>query len=65
LFLGLQHCFLPFIANGGFLLWRALMYLPFALYAGLMLKLRPTLMPYFAILHVLMDLSALGVYLTL
>ncbi len=63
LFLGLQHCFLPLIANGGFILWRALMYLPFALYAGLMLKLRPGLLPYFAVLHVLMDISALSVYL--
>lgn len=65
LFLGLQHCFLPFIPDWNFILWRGLMYLPFALYAGLMLKLRPSLMPYFAIVHALMDFSALGVYLTL
>ena len=65
LFLGLQHCFLPFIPDWGFILWRGLMYLPFAMYAGLMLKLRPSLMPYFAIVHALMDFSALGVYLTL
>ena len=41
------------------------MYLPFALYAGLMVKLRPTLLPYFAIVHALMDFSVLSVYLTL
>ncbi|PKN93611.1 MAG: hypothetical protein CVU44_09700 [Chloroflexi bacterium HGW-Chloroflexi-6] len=63
LFLGLQHCFLPFIADGNYLLWRGLMYLPFALYAGLMIKLRPSLLPYFAVVHTLMDFSALSVYL--
>lgn len=63
LFLGLQHCFLPFIAAGNYLLWRGLMYLPFALYAGLMIKLRPSLLPYFAVVHTLMDFSALSVYL--
>lgn len=65
LFLSIQHCFLPFIPDWGFILWRGLMYLPFAIYAGLMLKLRPGLMPYFAIVHALMDVSALSVYLTL
>ena len=65
LFLALQHCFLPFIGNWGFILWRGLMYLPFALYGGLMVKLRPNLLPYFAVVHTLMDVSALSVYLTL
>lgn len=65
LFLGLQHCFLPFIADGNYLLWRGLMYLPFALYAGLMIKLRPSLLPYFAVIHTLMDFSALSVYFML
>jgi membrane protease YdiL (CAAX protease family) len=65
LFLGLQHCFLPFIVDGGYLLWRGLMYLPFALYAGLMIKLRPSLLPYFAVVHTLMDFSALSVYFML
>jgi hypothetical protein len=40
------------------------MYLPFALYGGLMVKLRPNLLPYFAIVHSLMDVTVLGVYLT-
>jgi hypothetical protein len=65
LFLSAQHCFLPFIADWGFILWRGLMYLPFALYVGLMVKLRPTLLPYFAVIHALMDFSALAVYLIL
>jgi membrane protease YdiL (CAAX protease family) len=65
LFLALQHCFLPLVANRGFILWRGLMYLPFALYGGLIIKLRPSLLPYFAIAHILMDVSALSVYIAL
>ncbi len=44
------------------LLWRLGMYLPFALFIGLALKLRPSLLPYFAIIHALMDISTLAVY---
>ena len=64
-FLSLQHIFLPFYADWKYILWRGLMYLPFALFAGLMVKLRPNLLPYFAIVHALMDVSVLTVYLTL
>jgi membrane protease YdiL (CAAX protease family) len=64
-FLSLQHIFIPTIADWNYILWRGLMYLPFALYAGLMVKLRPNLLPYFAIVHALMDVSVLTVYLTL
>ena len=62
-FLGAQHMFLPLIPDGRFMLWRLLMYMPFALFAGFFLKLRPTLLPYFMIVHALMDLSAVSVYL--
>jgi hypothetical protein len=64
-FLGAQHMFLPLILDGRFMLWRLGMYLPFALFAGLALKLRPTLLPYLMIIHALMDFSAVAVYLTL
>ena len=64
-FLGAQHMFLPLILDGRFMLWRFLMYLPFALFAGLMLKLRPTLLPYYMIVHALVDVSAVSVYLML
>lgn len=63
LFLAAQHMFLPLILDGGFILWRLLMYLPFALYAGLMIKLRPSLLPYYLIVHALIDVSAVAVYL--
>jgi hypothetical protein len=62
-FLGAQHMFLPLILDGRFMLWRLGMYLPFTLFAGLMLKLRPSLLPYFMIVHALVDLSAVSVYL--
>lgn len=61
-FLAAQHCFLPLIFDGRFILWRLGMYLPFALFAGLVLKLRPTLLPYFAMIHALIDVSAVLVY---
>ncbi len=62
LFLAAQHIFLPFVPDARFILWRLGMYLPFALFAGLPLKLRPNLLPYFAIVHALMDISTLSVY---
>ena len=62
-FLAAQHMFLPLILDGNFILWRFLMYLPFALFAGLLLKLRPTLLPYTMIIHALADVSAVSVYL--
>lgn len=62
-FLAFQHCFLPFIFDGRFLLWRLGMYLPFAFFAGLLLKLRPSLLPYFVVVHALIDVSTLSVYL--
>jgi hypothetical protein len=65
LFLGVQHCFLPLILDGRYLLWRGGMYLPFALFAGLLLKLRPSLLPYFAVIHTLIDISVVSVYLML
>lgn len=61
-FLAAQHCFLPLIPDGRFILWRLGMYLPFALFAGLVIKLRPQLLPYMLIVHALMDVSALAVY---
>lgn len=63
--LALQHSFMPFLPDGRFFLWRLGMFLPFALFAGLVLKLRPGLLPYFAIFHTLLDLSTLAVYFML
>lgn len=62
-FLAAQHMFLPTILNGGYFLWRVGMFLPFALFTGLVLKLRPSLLPYFVIVHALLDVSTVLVYL--
>ncbi len=61
-FLALQHSFLPFIPDGRFFMWRLGMFIPFALFIGLILKLRPSLLPYAAIIHGLLDISTLSVY---
>jgi hypothetical protein len=62
-FLAAQHMFLPTILDGGYFLWRFGMFLPFALFTGLVLKLRPSLLPYFVIVHALLDVSTVLVYL--
>jgi hypothetical protein len=64
-FLAAQHMFLPLILNGGYMLWRLGMFLPFALFTGLVLKFRPSLLPYFVIVHALMDVTTVLVYLML
>ena len=59
IFLSIQHCCLPLIFDAKFILYRGLMYLPFALLIGLAIHKRPRLLPYFVILHGLMDLQAI------
>jgi hypothetical protein len=61
--LAAQHMFLPLIPDSRYLVWRFGMYLPFAFFMGLLLKLRPTLLPYFMVVHALLDVSTLSVYL--
>lgn len=63
--LAVQHAALPLLFNASFIAWRALMYLPFALYIGLVAKWRPRLLPFLMIGHGLVDLSAWSVYLSL
>ena len=56
-FLSLQHVFIPLIFDSRFILWRGLMFLPFALALGIQIKWRPRLLPYMAFIHILMDFS--------
>jgi hypothetical protein len=63
--LAAQHVTLPFIPDGRFLLWRLLMYLPFALFVGVVMQWKPRLLRYFMVFHALMDLSALAVFFSL
>ena len=57
LFLGIQHCAVPLLFNPPFFIWRLLMFIPFAFLIGIVLHWRSRLLPYLAIVHVLMDLS--------
>jgi hypothetical protein len=57
LFLAAQHMALPLRFDGHFLLWRLLMFMPFSLFVGLLLRWRPRLLPYVVIVHGVMDLA--------
>ena len=65
LFLSLQHMTLPFIPDLRFILYRGLVFLPFAALIGIALYRRPSLFPYFAILHGLMDMGTAFMFLGL
>ncbi len=56
--LAAQHVTAPLIFNGGFVVWRALMFLPFALLLGAVLDRRPSLLPYLMVVHAALDLVA-------
>ena len=64
LMLGLQHVAVPFLFDGRFILWRGLMYIPFAFFAGILLRWRPRLLPYMAIIHAVMNMSFATMFLT-
>lgn len=57
-FLAFQHTAIPLIFQADFILWRLGMFLPFAFFIGLCLKLRPRLFPYLMTGHALMDIGA-------
>jgi len=55
--LSTQHIFLPFLFDWRFLVWRGLMFVPFALWVGFVIYRRPTTLPYLAVAHGLLDAS--------
>lgn len=59
LMLSFQHAALPLLFNlgGMFLLWRALVFLPFAFSLALIIRWRPRLFPFFLIGHFLIDVG--------
>ena len=63
LFLSAQHMFAPFIPDSRFIIYRLVMFLPFAVLVALVMRARPRLMPYIAVIHVLMDLSVAVMFL--
>lgn len=63
LFLSLQHVTAPLVFDLRFILWRALMYLPFAIYVGILIRWRPRLLPFICAIHLLMNLSFVFMYM--
>ncbi|MEX1187681.1 MAG: hypothetical protein WED33_00375 [Bacteroidia bacterium] len=63
LFLSVQHCTLPFIPDIDFILYRALVFLPFASLIGISIYYRPSLFIYFAILHGILDFGTALMFL--
>lgn len=53
--LGAQHVALPFIPDVRFILWRLGMFIPFALMLAWAVQWRPRLLPYFMVIHALID----------
>lgn len=64
-FLAFQHITLPLIPDWRFMLWRFGMFIPLAFLLGLCLKIRPQLLPYFMIVHALLDMTTVAILLTL
>lgn len=62
-FLSFQHVFAPFLPNGRFIAYRMVMFLPFAILIAIVMRARPRLMPYMAVIHVLMDMSVAIMFL--
>lgn len=56
--LAAQHATLPLIFDVPFILWRAMMFLGFALILGWALWWRPRLLPYLIVVHFALDLQA-------
>jgi hypothetical protein len=55
--LSTQHVFLPLLFDWRFLVWRALMFLPFAMWIGFVIYRQRASLPYLAIGHGLLDAS--------
>ncbi|MBN1314470.1 MAG: hypothetical protein JXA42_03345 [Anaerolineales bacterium] len=62
-FLSAQHVFAPFIPDVRFITYRLVMFLPFAVLIALVLRWRPRLMPYMAVIHMMMDISIAVMFL--
>jgi hypothetical protein len=65
LWLGLQHATLPLVFDWRFVIWRALMFMPFALFLGACLLWRPRLLPYLMVGHGLLDFVTMWMIFTL
>lgn len=62
--LSLQHIGAPLLFDGRFIAWRGLMFLPFAFLPAIALYFHPRLMPYFVVVHILMNMSFATMFLS-
>lgn len=62
LFLSIQHAFMPLRFDIIYMIYRSLMFLPFAVFIGILLHKKPSLLPYLVILHILMNASLFMMY---
>lgn len=63
LFLAAQHVTLPLLFDWRFVVWRLFMFVPFALFVGIALRWRPRLLPYFLVVHALIDAATMALFL--
>jgi hypothetical protein len=56
LMLSLQHIAVPLLFDVRFIVWRALMFLPFAFFIGILVQRKPKLLPYLLVGHFFIDL---------
>lgn len=56
--LSAQHMTLPLLFDARFMAWRLFMFLPFAIFVGIVIRWRPRLLPYLVVIHALLDLNA-------
>jgi hypothetical protein len=64
LMLAFQHIAMPFLLDGRFIIRRGLMFLPFAFLIGFAFHWRPRLLPYFVVIHILMNMSTIIAFLS-
>jgi hypothetical protein len=62
--LAAQHMALPLLFDPRFLLWRLLMFVPFAFAVGALLMWRPRLLPFLMVGHALIDLMTISMVWT-
>jgi hypothetical protein len=65
LFTVILHFFATFIPKAWFITCRLVMFLPFVVLIALVMRALPRLMPYLAVIHVLMDMSVAVMFLNL
>jgi hypothetical protein len=56
-FVAAQHMTMPLLFDWDFIIWRLLMFIPFALFLAIVIRWRPRLLPYIVVIHGLFDVS--------